>query len=253
MSLIEYLALFSSVVVGGGLAFLINKNEGQFLQLLLSFSGAYILGITFLHLIPEAYEISGQEAGKYALLGFIIQLSLEQLSKGVEHGHIHALHQPKKSVVFTVMIGLCVHAFIEGMPLSGYEDLHNHTHGHHHHGHDHGTGGMNNLLFGIILHKLPAAFALVLLLLASKFKNSFIILCLSIFAMMSPLGALLAEFLHFTPAQTAIALSVVIGSFFHIATTIIFETGSDHKVPIPKLLAIIVGLFISFVSTNSLF
>ena len=74
-----------------------------------------------------------------------------------------------------------------------------------------------NLLFGIILHKLPAAFALVLLLLASKFKNSFIILCLSIFAIMSPLGALLAEFLHFTPTQTAIALAIVIGSFFHIA------------------------------------
>ncbi len=251
MSLIEYIVLFSSVVFGGSIAFFFNKNEDRFLSLLLSFSGAYILGITFLHLIPEAYAMSGQQAGVYALVGFIIQLALEQLSKGVEHGHIHALHHPRKSVVLSVMIGLCVHAFIEGMPLSGYEALQHH---HHHHGHDHHhEGGFNHLLLGIILHKIPAAFALVLLLVVSKFQRNFILLCLFLFAAMSPLGAALAEVLQFTENQTAIALSVVIGSFFHIATTIIFETGTDHKIPMLKLLAIIGGLFISFVTTNNIF
>ena len=61
MGLIQLL-LFSSVLVGGGLAFYLRQNNKNLIQLLLSFSGAYILGITFLHLnkFPIPSEIDAK-------------------------------------------------------------------------------------------------------------------------------------------------------------------------------------------------
>ncbi len=77
MAVFDYLLLFSSVLIGGGLAFYLRRNDKNLIQLLLSFSGAYILGITFLHLVPETYG-EGQHTGLFILLGFFIQLLLEQ-------------------------------------------------------------------------------------------------------------------------------------------------------------------------------
>jgi len=257
MEILDYILLFSSVIIGGGLAFYLRRNNENLMQLILSFSGAYILGITFLHLVPETYEIGGFDVGLYVLLGFFIQLLLEQLSKGVEHGHIHALHSTTAAAAFAVMIGLCLHSFIEGMPLSGYMDLHAH-HGaehNHNHVHDHmSEHGSNHLLWGIILHKIPAAFALGVLLLISGFKDKTVILYLAIFGMMSPLGAGLGVFLKsvniIDNAIMVNIMGVVIGSFLHIATTILFETDTNHKIPINKLIAIAIGLGISLLTMH---
>ena len=133
------------------------------------------------------------------------------------------------------MIGLNLHAFLEGMPLSGYEDihgsdLHDHTH--------------NHLLYGVILHKAPAAFALVVLLLSSQIKKNMVMACLVFFAAMSPAGALLTQVARVNQATFGILLAIVIGSFLHIATTILFESGESghHRVSRRKLVAIIVGV-----------
>lgn len=245
MGIFHYLLLFSSVLIGGGLAFYLRRNNKNLIQLLLSFSGAYILGITFLHLIPETYA-HGKHTGLFILLGFFIQLILEQLSRGVEHGHIHALHDAKASAAFTIMLGLCLHAFIEGLPL----DLpvnpglrigkpyvpHNH------------------LLYGIILHKIPAAFALGILLLMSKFKDKTVVLYLTIFGLMSPLAASIGGYLSrndlLTTEMRSAIMAIVIGSFLHIATTILFETDTNHKIPVNKLIAILVGIGIAILTMS---
>lgn len=240
MEIWEYIMLFLSVIIGGGIALYFKQSNKTWLQLVLSFSGAYILGITVLHLLPSVFASHNHHIGLYILLGFFIQLLLEQLSVGVEHGHIHAPHRARNSFAIQVMIGLCVHAFIEGLPLSNYGDLHEM----HHHGHSHGH---SHLLYGIILHKAPAAFALVLLLLLSKFKNSIIIACLFIFALMSPLGAALGAYLQFDVQTLNIVLAVVVGSFLHIATTIIFEIDgtSHHTLSWKKLTAILLGMVLA--------
>lgn len=246
----QYLLLFSSVLIGGGLAFYLRRNDKKLIQLLLSFSGAYILGITFLHLVPETYA-EGKYTGLFILLGFFIQLMLEQLSKGVEHGHIHALHDTKSSAAFAIMLGLCLHAFIEGLPLEIVEHLHD---GHEHHGHNHGNSEANHLLFGIIIHKIPAAFALGILLLLSGFKDKTVILYLAIFGTMSPLAAAIGGYLDgqglLSPAVRSAIMAVVIGSFLHIATTILFETDTNHKIPMNKLIAVLVGLGIAILTTG---
>lgn len=232
MDLYEYLLLFFSVLFGGGIAFYVQKNNKTIMELVLSLSGAYLLGITVLHLMPSIFATPGHTTGFFVLFGFLLQLFLEQLSGGVEHGHIHTPHHPAANFAVSVMIGLCVHAFLEGMPLSNYETL---THSRHQH---------NHLLYGVILHKAPAAFALVLLFLMADFKKATVITCLFLFAAMSPFGAFLAESISFDIATQIKIMAVVIGSFLHISTTILFETDKTHhhKIPLKRVAAILIGI-----------
>ncbi len=246
MELWEYILLFVSVLVGGSIALYYKKYDQKYLNHLLTFSGAYIMGIAILHLLPHAFAGVNKYAGPAMLAGFFVQLLLEQLSGGVEHGHIHSHHHHKSSYLFQVIIGLCLHAFFEGLPLGNYNELSLHA------THDHSE----HLLIGIILHKAPAAFALAALMVSSGFKTRSILLSLIVFASMSPLGAALAEFLGdtgiITPAIHKIILAFVVGSFLHIATTILFETESSahhHKIPLVKVAMIAVGLGFALLTT----
>ncbi len=230
----EYALLFSSVLFGGLTAFSIRRHYPGLLGLLLSFSGAYILGIAALHLLPAVFSQGTSQTGLWLLLGFFVQILLEQLSRGVEHGHVHAHHRASSYFGIQVLLGLCLHSFIEGMPLSSYPHMHAHA----------GSGGnLNHLLFGIVLHKVPAAFALVILLIQSGFSRTFIMSSLLVFATMSPLGAWLAEQLITDEATLNSIMAVVVGSFLHISTTILFEADSTHQHVISwrKLLTIIAG------------
>lgn len=237
----EYILLFLSVIFGGISAFYVKNYNANILQMVLSFVGAYVLGITVLHLLPDVYEGHSHSIGIWVLVGFFVQILLELLSGGVEHGHIHPSHEPKNSFAIQILLGLCIHAFIEGMPLEVY-DLYHDSGGHdHQHSHEH-------LLFGIILHKIPAAFVLVFLLNLSKFKKTYIVIMVVIFALMSPLGALsagaLVEMGILNLRTEKILLAIVVGSFLHIATTILFETESKghHHISFKKIVMILCGL-----------
>ena len=243
MGALEYLSLFGAVLTGGLIALNLSKQSDNFLKLILSFSGAYLLGITFLHLLPEAFHSGNPHVGYFVLGGFLLQLVLEIFSKGVEHGHIHPHNSLSSSFVWSLMIGLSIHAFVEGLPLG----VDSHFHGHE--GHNHSN---NSLLIGIILHKLPAAFALAMLLKLSNFKKENIVALLVIFGLMSPLGAWVGGSLDLNHDQFQNLLGVVVGTFMHIATTILFETDekAHHHLSIRKLLVIIAGLGLAIISVG---
>ncbi len=173
MEIWEYILLFVTVFLGGSTGFLFPKERKGLLQIVLSFSGAYILGIAVLHLMPWVFGSGDSKMGLFVLLGFFVQLLLEQLSEGVEHGHMHAPHKLSAGFMFSVMFGLCVHALVEGIPLSYYGIMHETNHGGHTHTHNH-------LLYGIIMHHIPAAFALVFLLIISKLRKVWIWVCLAL-------------------------------------------------------------------------
>lgn len=241
MSVLHYLLLFITVVTGGAIAFYFRKNNEQILKSALSFGGAFILGISVLHLMPEVYEGHDHSIGIWVLIGFLLQLVLEQLSGGVEHGHIHASQKKGYGFALQVMLGLCLHAFLEGMPLGG------HIEGHEAHYQD-------VLYYSIIIHKMPAAFALVLLLLLSGYAQRLVWCCLFSFAIMSPLGALFSDTLSgavwFTPTIQKSLLALAVGSFLHIATTILFESGSrHHEIAFSKIIAIFLGITAALLSS----
>jgi hypothetical protein len=67
----------------------------------------------------------------------------------------------------------------------------------------------------------------------------------AVFAVMSPLGMLTAELAEPIARYQRELMAMVIGIFLHIATTILFETGEEHRFNLQKFLAIVTGAAIA--------
>lgn len=232
MAIWKILVLFFGAFSGGMSVFLFKGDNHKNLKLVLSFSGAYLFGITVLHLIPDAYHGNDNYVGVFILIGFLFQIVLEQFSEGIEHGHMHKPNHEHVAFPLGILISLCIHAFLEGMPLA--------------------EGNQNQLVWGIALHHVPAAFALATVLLAnhqSKGKTvSFVIL----FAIMAPMGYFVSNALSTGGIGNLQQyfnriMGVVIGIFLHISTTILFESSSDHKFTVRKLIAVLMGVGLALV------
>ncbi len=225
--------LFFSAFIGGISIFFFKHDNRQRLKLVLSFSGAYLFAITILHLLPEVYASGERSVGLYILGGFILQILLEQFSDGIEHGHVHAGHSHSVSFPYGIMISLSLHAFLEGMPLNGKNDA--------------------ELVYGISLHHIPAAFALGSVLMQNKIKKPNVVVCLIVFALMSPLGYIFSTELSKGSISSLSdyyqsIMGVVIGIFLHISTTILFESSVDHRFTIKKTLAVFLGIGVALLS-----
>lgn len=241
---LNFILLFLTAMVAGGLAYFIPSWEERYFKLVLVFAGSYLFAITVLHILPELFVESGDSTkmGLFILMGFLLQQILALLSTGVEHGHIHHPSHQHTGVqvgVWTIMIGLFMHAFLEGTLLSHEGILVEH---HHHDGHNHGHHhhhGNNNLLLGILLHKGPEAFALVAVLMSSM-KKRWVFALLVIFAFASPLGMVLSNLFYERNILDRNALNIfygmVAGGFLHISTTIFFESSPDHRFHLNKVL-----------------
>lgn len=231
MTIIDYIILLSSVLIGSIIAFYIKNISQNNTKLLISFSGAYLFSITVLHLIPETFTVEHNHTiGLFILVGFFLQIILEQFSKGVEHGHGH-IHG---SVPMSMLIGLGVHSFIEGMPLGST----------HHHSHMH-----TSLLSAIALHKIPVGIVLTHMLIESKMSKPKIILLISLFAITTPLGTFFSEYISNISNYYQEIMAIVIGMFLHISTTILFESSEGHYFNSRKTIAIIIGSSIALIST----
>tara|TARA_B100000886_G_scaffold335696_1_gene293193 strand:- start:592 stop:1293 length:702 start_codon:yes stop_codon:yes gene_type:complete len=231
MTIIDYIILLSSVFVGSIIAFYIKNISQNNTKLLISFSGAYLFSITVLHLIPETFTGEHNHTiGLFILIGFFLQIILEQFSKGVEHGHGH-IHG---SIPLSMLIGLGVHSFIEGMPLGNP----------HHHSHIH-----SSLLSAIVLHKIPVGIVLTHMLIESKMSKPKIILLISLFAITTPLGTFFSEYISNISNYYQEIMAIVIGMFLHISTTILFESSEGHHFNSRKAIAIIIGSIIALIST----
>lgn len=223
----KLLLLFFSAFLGGLSVFLFKGGNHKQLKLVLSFSGAYLFGITVLHLIPDAYHDNDNYVGVFILIGFLFQIVLEQFSDGIEHGHLHVHEQGHAAFPLGIMASLCIHAFLEGMPLA--------------------QPYQNQLVFGIALHHIPAAFALGTVLLAhhqTRFKTAAFIF---LFAIMAPAGYFVSHALSTGGIGSlqryySRIMGVVIGIFLHISTTILFEAGPDHKFNLRKLIVVLLGV-----------
>jgi zinc and cadmium transporter len=231
MQTLPYILLSGTIIISGLLFFAFKKNNPRFLKLSLAFSGSYLFAITFLQLLPEVYSSNDSKTGIFILAGFMFQILLELFSEGIEHGHIHVHHKKHGAFPLALMISLCIHSFLEGMPLS-FSLLDPHI--------------GDRLLMGILLHHLPVAFALMSMLIASGVGKSKSIFLLVVFSLMAPAGAAFSSALNLH-LVTDISfyfnriMAVVIGIFLHISTTILFEADEAHRFNLYKTITILGG------------
>src|SRR6266850_2722488 len=234
----DYLLLLSSIVLGALSVCLFKLYEPRHVKLLNAFTGAYLLCLTLLHLLPELYHPhtgavphDDLRIGILILAGFFTQIALDVISMGVEHGHAHHLHG---RMPVGVLAGLCLHALVEAMALGNSQ-----TH--------FDPPSRRLLLWSIVLHNYPVSIALLGMLLQSGMKRSHALSLLALFAAMGPLGMSLSAH-SFLAAYTRELMAFVIGIFMHISTTILFESSDIHRFNLAKLAAIIVGTGLGIVS-----
>lgn len=207
------------------------------------FGGAFLFASCFINLVPHMFL--GDEPYRFVtpgvhfkiaaavMLGFLIQLLLEQLTKGAEHGHNHCpcceeeqeaeehhhehhphaghCHNASIHPVTGLIVGLSIHAFLEGMPMVDLDgDIH------------------QGLLYGIVLHNIPIALVLVGLFLHNGYGFWKSLLLLAIFAVMTPLGSLCN--LYLVPQNEvlqSLLMGVVVGILLHVSVSILFD--HDHN------------------------
>lgn len=231
-----YIYPFLAVILGYLIAFFLQPKNKKNLKLLLAFSGAFLLSLTVMHLLPEVYAAEAllheghnhnheghhhgtSTIGLFIMIGIVFQIILEYFSKGAEHGHVHG-HDKMETIPWLLFFSLCLHALLEGMPISQH----------------------NELAYGIAIHHFPIAIILTLFFINAQLNKQAIVFFMFVFACMTPLGTFISSYLNFlTEFYTQIS-GVVIGILFHISSTIIFESSEGHKFNLAKLIAIVLGI-----------
>lgn len=231
------------------MVYLVPSAKGSNFKLLLVFAGSYLFSITVTHILPGLYRenMEMKLIGLFVLAGFFLQQLLEYFTSGVEHGHIHThdhehdhthhhshTHQTVSAIV--LLSALCVHAFLEGGMVAQPQSMNFHY-------------DINAILLGIVLHRAPAAFALMAVLSDQLHSKRRALPYLLVFSLAAPLGLFISEYFVEIDLLSETGLiflyALVTGNFLHISTTIVFESSPDHHFNARKLAVAIVGSLVA--------
>jgi zinc and cadmium transporter len=219
-----FLFLVISVLAGAILGKYFGKQE-KFAKNLLILSAGFLIAICLNEVFPEVYASENHNIGLWIIGGVLVQMVLESLTKGFEHGHFHN-HNDKAILPIALMIGLFFHAFLEGIPLASQTEI------------------FSPYLMGILFHNLPISFVLgAFLIKETQQFSTKSWLIISIFALASPVGLFLGH--YFNPDLKFYFLAIVGGIFLHIASVIIFESSKNHNIDWQKIILVICGILLA--------
>lgn len=247
----KLLVLFLTPLFSGLAVYLMPSGRTRNFKLLLVFAGAYLFSITVIHILPELY-IQNSEVeliGLFVLAGFFLQQLLEYFTSGIEHGHLptgqagihahehdHHSHHHHHISAIVLLAALCLHAFLEGAMLAEPASLSFQY-------------DVNAILLGIVLHRAPAAFALMTVLAFQLHSRNKAIPYLVGFSLAAPIGLFVSTYLVDIEILSASGLTylyaLVSGNFLHISTTIVFESSPEHHFNARKLTVAILGALVA--------
>jgi zinc transporter ZupT len=203
---------------------IVKPRKKEHFKLLLAFSGAFLLSLTIFELLPEVYKNGNtKDIGVFIMFGILLQIFLEFFSKGAEHGHVH-LSSQNKHFPWLLFVSLSIHSILEGLPIVVN----------------------NNIIYGILIHKIAIAIILSIFLFGAKIKTMYAGIFIILFSLMTPLGTFLADTFYLISDYQNQINAVVIGVLLHISTIILFESSEGHKFNLRKLIVITLGIIIAY-------
>lgn len=247
---LKLLVLFFTPLLSGLAIFLVPRGKSRNYKMLLVFAGSYLFAITVIHILPELYRQAPalELVGLFVLIGFFVQQLLEYFTAGVEHGHIHTsesvhghghthMHHHNHTVSAIVLLfALCIHAFLEGAMLAESRSTAR-------------VYDTHAILFGIALHRAPAAFALMTVLVVQLRSRRKAIPYLLGFSLAAPIGLMISTYLAAEEVISSTGLiyiyALVSGNFLHISTTIVFESTPGHQFNARKMATAVFGALVA--------
>ena len=210
---------------------------------LVSFSAGVLLGVGFLHILPEAMELT-HRAPLFVLLAFIVFYFLEH------HLLIHAGHEEQHHVDLAVgdchdgcclrphplgmvaFLGMALHSAIDGMIIgTGFEVSHD-------------LGLLTAL--AVIAHEVPEGIAMLAILLHYGWKRRSAIMLTLFVAVATPLAALVTFALvrDLSPEFLGALLAIAGGSFIYIAASDLVPE-SHRSRGLPASIALCLGILVA--------
>lgn len=214
--------LVLSVLSGVFLGKFFGNNE-KLAKRLLIISAGFLISICVVEVFPQVYHTENENIGLWIVFGVLLQMFLESMTKGFEHGHFH--YEKCNILPAGLMLGMFIHAFVEGIPLAEQEEV------------------LSPYLLGILVHNLPISFVLGAFLLREKKNKMVAWSTILFFAAASPLGMLLGNYIN--PIWNPYFLALSGGIFLHISSVIIFESNKGHKMDWEKMLLVVLGILMA--------
>lgn len=208
-----YLAAFFLISMFGGMIPLIKKWPKNVFRLIVSFGAGVLFGSCFFHMLPRTAESLGGNVGIPILVGFFLIYFLEKFIM------VHSCEEDVcdvHTIGISAFIGISFHSLLDGMSMgAGFivKDI----------------GFM--IFMAIIIHKFPSALSLTGILVQVGYKKKKVILLTTIFALTTPIGALISFFilkdLHENVLAWAIGIST--GTFLYIASSDLLPMVHQHQ------------------------
>jgi ZIP family zinc transporter/zinc and cadmium transporter len=236
---------FAGLATCGGMLLVLAREKWsrRHSASLVSFSAGVLLGVGFLHILPEALEMTAQ-APFFILLAFILFYFLEH------HLLIHAGHEEQHHVRLTgdtcddgccvhphplgmvAFVGMALHSAIDGMIIgTGFEVSHD-------------LGLLAAL--GVIAHEVPEGIAMLAILLHYGWPRRRAILLTLFVAVATPLAAVITYALvrNLDPELLGSMLAVAGGSFVYIAASDLIPE-SHRSRGLPASMALCMGILVA--------
>ena len=224
--------VFSITMIGGWIPTIKLWTQETF-RLVISFCAGILLGAVFFHVLPEISTVLGRQLGYSVMFGFLLIFVLEKFIM------VHPCEEGEcdyHKIGIAAYIGIGFHSILDGIAI--------------------GAGTMMNLSFIIILavtlHKFPAALALSSLLVKGKeYTKKKILLSMFIFALATPVGALVAVFIFqgVDDYVIATALGVSAGTFLFISIGDLLPTVyEEHEKGYKNLVSLCLGTLVMIIS-----
>ncbi|AGF46957.1 putative divalent heavy-metal cation transporter [Candidatus Kinetoplastibacterium desouzaii TCC079E] len=225
----------------------------RYMHNMISLSVGIFLSVSFLHLLPEAYEHLDNNADiifKVMLISIICFVILEKVSllrhnhhyEGDGHGHSHGHDKSEAgSGGIIILIGSSLHNFSDGILISAafltYPLL----------------GVLTSL--SIAVHEIPHKLCDFVVLRNSGLNRSTSLMMILISSLFSSIGGLIGYFILQSVQQlTPFALVIAASSFIYIAIADLIPQMHEYKKTFNKhliqLLFIFMGIFIIYNLTN---
>jgi len=228
--------IFVITMLGGWIPTIKIWSQSTF-RMIISFCAGILMGAVFFHILPEIAPLLGKNLGFPIMFGFLLIFVLEKfiMVHPCEEGEC-SYHQ----IGIAAYVGIGIHSIIDGVAI--------------------GAGHLMNMsmviILAVTLHKFPAALALSSMLVkGAEYSRNKILISMFIFALMTPIGAILSGYIlqGFEEIVIGILLGITGGTFLFISIGDLLPTVyEEHEKGYKNLASLFMGILVMIASMSIL-